>query len=228
MPTQLYELLSLSMRPIFLLLLLYLCFRSTLWASHDRMAYNKKMKYLPDAGLVGEVVSLRTGKVYPLAREGTIGSEKRNDIVLKRPKVHPIHCTCQFVEGKGIAVFPYKKNIVLLDGEKVCGKQYALHGSVVNIGDDSLRFRLFEGLNIPYMPSAIQSNSATFIDPNGRKKPLPLGNEVDYPLQGDEPPMGIPRQPDTWQNITWSFAPLPQEMVQEDEDEFLPREEEWR
>ena len=144
-----YEILALLMRYVFALIGALIVFRSFIWLRKDARAYKKEMKTLPDAGLVGEIVDLDTGKAQPLPREGVIGSARECDIRVKGDGVLRRHARFEFTEGKGLKIIPARRGLTLLGGVEMRGPGYALHGTQLGIGAHALRVRLFAGLNVP-------------------------------------------------------------------------------
>lgn len=144
-----YEIFALFMRYVFVALGGLILWRSFRWLRKDARAYRKEIKSLPDAGLVGEMVDMNTGKSYPLPREGVLGASRSCDIRVTDGVLSSRHLTFLFVEGKGLAIRPLGQNNVTLDGEMLFGTGYALHGTRLEAGSVTLRVRLFAGLNVP-------------------------------------------------------------------------------
>ncbi len=153
MAAEWYELLSLLMRYVFAALGAVIVWRVYRWIRRDARQYDKDMRRLPDAGLVGEMVDLDSGEAYPLPREGMIGSSRGCDIRVKRRDVFGRHATFIFEDGRGLRVAPYRRHPLSLDGTELLGAAHALHGSVVGLGRCQMRVRLFAGLDVPH-PSA--------------------------------------------------------------------------
>lgn len=145
-----YELLALGLRYWFVLLLFLTLLRAFWLMQEDRREYNRALRRLPDAGLIGEVVELSTGKSQPLPREGLIGSGRGCDIRL--PKLHRREMEFVFRPGLGLKLIPiHRKHRSILDGEPLNkADSYALHGTVLELRGYTLRFRLFAGLDLPY------------------------------------------------------------------------------
>ena len=154
-----YEIIALLMRYVFVLIGGLIVWRAYRWLRRDARAYKREMRSLPDAGLVGEVVNLGTGKAQPLPREGTIGSSRECDIRVKGAGVQRRHARFEFEEGKGLRLIPGRGCKLLLGDQEVRGQGYALHGTQLQIGDAVLRVRLFAGLKVP-RPAAYQENPA--------------------------------------------------------------------
>ena len=148
-----YELLALAMRYVFVLAGALLLWRAFRWMRRDARQYQRDMRALPDAGLVGEVVDLRTGQAQPLPREGTIGSSRECDIRVKDTGVKRNHALFTFEDGKGLRIVPRLGARVLLNGREIGGSGYALHGTRLQLGGAELRVRLFAGLNVPFYPA---------------------------------------------------------------------------
>ncbi len=144
-----YELLAMLMRYVFVLIGALIVWRSFCWLRRDARAYQREMRALPDAGLVGEIVNLTTGEGQPLPREGTIGSSRESDIRVRGRDVMRTHARFEFVEGKGLRVIPARHAFMLMSGQELTRPGFALHGTQLQIGDDVLRVRLFAGLKVP-------------------------------------------------------------------------------
>lgn len=195
MSSDAYEILALSMRYVFVLLLLLIVIRAYLWLLRDHRAHQKEKRSLPDAGLVGEIVLTDSGKAYPLPREGTIGSSRASDIYVKRPGVRRLHATLRFVDGKGVSVVPHMHAHVELDGEPVGANAYALHGSTLYVADCPLRIRLFAGLNVPRLARYAREEAVDEF--------VPDDSFIDEtPLTDDD-------------QMTWNYAPYPPELLRQ-------------
>ena len=86
MPTAVYEIVAQGARYWFLFLMALIVWRSFRWYRKDRRQYKKRLRLLPDAGYVGELVTIRgndqlpTGTILPVPWEGIIGSGRGCDI----------------------------------------------------------------------------------------------------------------------------------------------------
>ena len=157
-----YELLALGLRYWFVLLLVATLARAVWLMWGERREYNRALKRLPDAGLVGEVVELNSGKSQPLPREGLIGSGRGCDI--RFPGLHRREMEFVFRPGLGLKLIPIHRNHQsILDGEPLNkADSFALHGTVLQLRSLTLRFRLFAGLDLPYREAV---NEAGYFDP---------------------------------------------------------------
>lgn len=144
-----YELLALLMRYVFVLLGALMLFRAYRWMRRDAKNYRREMRSLPDAGLIGEIVDLRTGKSQPLPREGDMGASRECDIFVKGSGVTRHHVRFAFEEGKGVLITPSRRGKTQLAGREMRAPGYALHGTQLQLGQVPLRVRLFAGLKVP-------------------------------------------------------------------------------
>ncbi|HSK68252.1 MAG TPA: hypothetical protein VLA21_03215 [Candidatus Limnocylindria bacterium] len=180
-----YELLALGMRYGFTLLIALLVFRAAMLMLRERRDRARVLRQLPDAGLVGELVTLADGKGYPLAREGVLGSGRGCDIRLPGLKRRELEFA--FQPGRGVLLRPIHGRVrAILDGEPLVPRSaWALHGTVLELRGLALRFRLFAGLKVPERKPRTQPDTA---EPDaGRAGPAPRSD---------------------W-DVTWQYAPIP-------------------
>lgn len=153
MPLETYKLVAMFMRYWFAFLMVTITLRAAKKLYEGLALHKKKLDALPDAGLIGEVVDVATGKAYPLPREGLMGRARRCDVVI--PEMKSQRVAFELEEGRGVALTALRRgNRPLLDEEALKAGRYALHGSVLSVGDRRLRFRLFEGVPVPARQSA--------------------------------------------------------------------------
>lgn len=202
MAEEAYEILSLAMRYAFIVLGALIVLRSYRWLLKDHRAHKKEMKRLPDAGLVGEIVRLDTGKAFPLPREGTIGSGRMCDIAVRGDGVRRLHATFRFKDGKGVHIVPHKTAAVMLDGKPVLSSAYALHGSLIELGSLTLRVRLFAGLNVPRL--AVYDKEPADAD---------ALDDTFAPEPDEFLPQDAPGPLDA--QATWGYAPYPPQLLRD-------------
>ena len=154
MPDAIYELVAQGARYWFLFLMTLIVWRSWRWYRKDKRAARKRMKLLPDAGFVGEMIvicgseRLKQGAALPVPREGTLGASRTNDLYTPCAEVAKRHLWFRFEDGKGLCVEPSGKNPIAVDGEAFESRRnplYMAHGSRLTIGECELRLRLFAG-----------------------------------------------------------------------------------
>ncbi len=237
MANEAYELLAMLMRYVFVLIGCLILFRAYRWMRKDARNYKREMKRLPDAGLVGEMVDMNTGKNYPLPREGVLGSAASSDIRIRAAGVGGRHVAFAFENGKGVRITPQLRRRVFLDGQEVRGDAYALHGSQLQVGDTVLRVRLFAGLNVPhpveYQPPE-DMDDTDWLPDNGGAAGYPVPGEV-YAYPGQPPLEAAPEetvQPaggyvgdyDPAGQMTWDYAYSLDEINEARQQEGIPQD----
>lgn len=220
MSAEIYEMIALLMRYIFVVLGALILWRAYRWLRRDARAYQREMKSLPDAGLVGEIVDLYTGASQPLPREGTIGSGRDCDIRLKYPGVKYCHALFAFEEGKGIRIAPRYRRQILMEGIEMRSFGYALHGTQLQIGDAHIRIRLFAGLKVPHPAQFAPEMDEGYGMEQEIEEQVPISPfEMPYGFSlGTEQAEQYPEQPigyvgnyDDTGEMTWQFAAYPLE-----------------
>lgn len=228
-----YELLAMLMRYIFVIIGIVILFRAYRWMRKDARAYQREMRTLPDAGLVGEIVDMQTGESQPLPREGVIGSARDCDIRLKYPGVKRRHALFSFEEGKGVCFVPRHRGVLMADGQQVAGRCHALHGTQLKMGDAVMRVRLFAGLDVPHPAQFAQdtmgdTNPFRPIRENGGNVAFspPVMQEMDYFEEGPQAPMGYAGGYTEDGQMTWQFAAYPLEELRMAQAEMAMAEQE--
>lgn len=154
MPDPIYEVIAQGARYWFLFLMALIAWRSWRWYRKDKRQAKKRLKLLPDAGYVGEMVIIRSegslprGAVLAVPREGTLGELRTNDLCLPGAGVAKRHLWFRFEDGQGLLVEPFGKNAATVDGEQAVRRGETLcmaHGSWLTVGAYTLRLRLFAG-----------------------------------------------------------------------------------
>ena len=157
MSYQWYELLSLGARYWFVLLGVLIVLRSFWWLHRDRQQKHRRLRQLPDAGLIGELLVLQgsqacpEGTLLPLPREGVLGSRRVCDVSVPVSGVAPQHLDFMFEEGEGLRLCPLFGCICVADGETLTRRYWRdqeplRHGSVLKVGEALLQVRLFAGI----------------------------------------------------------------------------------
>ncbi len=168
MSPDLYELISLAARYLFTLLGLLIVLRAFLWLLSDRAEKHRRLRKLPDAGMVGELVvlsggpALSEGTVISVPWEGELGSVRSCDIYLPVDGVRRRHLSFSFYPGIGLCLRPFSGcEIRVNDSLLTCRtpeKSFPMtHGAYLRIGSSLLQLRLFAGLD----PSGIGTSGDT-------------------------------------------------------------------
>ena len=173
-----YEIFALAMRYVYVVIGVVILLRALRWLRKDARAYRREMKALPDAGLIGEIVDLNTGKAQPLPREGTIGSARSCDICVRGEGVRRHHAMFSFEEGRGLLITPCLRCRMVMAGVELNSSAHALHGTQLEIGGTTLRVRLFAGLNVPhpmqFQPDAPENDASAEACADEDEAPFPL------------------------------------------------------
>ena len=158
MSAEVYEVLSLGLRYWFAVLGLLIVLRSFLWLWKDHVEKHRRLRSLPDAGMIGELVviseggELAPGTTLPVPREGTMGDVRGCDIPIPGAGLQRLHLDFRWVNGQGLLITPCRGRYALVDGEEASRKMPRLmgHGSFLQVGYATLRLRLFAGLDASY------------------------------------------------------------------------------
>lgn len=212
-----YEVLALFMRYVFVLLGVLIVWRAFRWMRRDARNYQRRMKRLPDAGLIGELVELNTGNRFPLPREGIIGSAASCDVRVKGSGVARKHALFSLAEGKGVLITPCAHNRITMEDVELSGPAYALHGTELWLGDVPLRVRLFAGLNVPH-PAAYMQEDAE-IEEYWDDLPGMAGAYIE-PAQEQDESFGLPLPEN--EMPAQAAQTQPQPLKEEEEEQGLP------
>ena len=154
MPDEIYEIIALAARYWFLLLMVLIAWRSYRWFVRDRKQYKKRLRLLPDAGYIGELVVVqgddvvRKGTCFSVSREGLLGYLRSNDVCVPAGGVANRHLWYSFDDADGLRVEPLRGRMIVADGQELIGRRmhtYLSHGSVLQVGDARMRLRMFSG-----------------------------------------------------------------------------------
>ena len=182
MSESIYEVVAQAARYWFLFLMALIVWRSYRWLVRDRKQRKKRLRLLPDAGFVGELVvqegspELPVGLALPVSVEGVLGSVRGDDVFVPVKGVAKKHLWFEFDEEEGLRVEPYARRRMEVDGATYTGRRAHAclsHGSRLTVGEAVLRLRMFAG----------------FEQAGARSAPLPEeeGTEA-IPQAGSAPP----------------------------------------
>lgn len=214
MPENIYEILSMGARYWFALLGLLIVWRSFRWLRKDRRAKHRRLKQLPDAGMIGEMVVLRgsdelpEGASIPVPREGVLGYLRCCDIVVPVDGVAGKHVDFAFQDGKGLLLFPLYNQTCVMDGQTLTcrtkNKNFPMHhGSRLEVGDALLRLRLFAGLETE-RHSAFASDGPTESNDTAYPEQQPL------PMDWQGAPVVYRQIPAAWSDSSGRLPPVSQ------------------
>jgi len=218
-----YELLAMLMRYVFVAIGILILWRAFCWLRRDARAYKKEMRSLPDAGLIGEVVNLATGKSQPLPREGMMGSSRFCDIRLKGAGVRRCHALFALEEGKGLQVIPQRGSRVIMAGVELRGPAHALHGTELQLGNAVVKVRLFAGLKVPH-PSQFQVDQSMYDEQEADAPWLEEIEDVPSPFGVTYAQEEAPRAPEAYQAAD-AGQQYPQQAQWQPSAPVIPQEE---
>ena len=168
--SEIYEVLALAARYVFALLGVLIVLRSFAWLLSSHREKKDRLRRLPDAGMIGEMVvlsgsaDLPENTALPVPREGVLGFVRSCDITVPCAGVKRRHLDFVWQDDAGLLVHPRSGCDALVDGQElnvrsgVCAMR---HGSFLQIGSALLRLRVFAGLD----PNAGFDNPAAEPDP---------------------------------------------------------------
>ena len=176
---EVYEVLSLALRYFFALFAAFLGLRGLLLTLAERREEKERLRHLPGAGTVGELVVLSGSRTlaadswFPVPREGVLGSLRTCDLVVDCKGVAGHHLDFSWRDGVGLLLSPRNGRQVtvndqLLDARTDPEAVPLTHGAVLRVGEATLRFLVFAALN----PSGVQSFA-----------PVPSGPPGTVPVQ---------------------------------------------
>ena len=244
MNNQTYQLIALGARYLFVFLAFLIVFRAGLSLLSEHFRRKKKLRNLPDAGMVGEMRDIDNDRAYPLPREGTLGSGRGCDIRLRGLRRR--HVNFSFVEGKGLLITPcHSRSEILLNHAPIRKGGYALHGALMQAGGYTLRIRLFAGLNVPRAATYAEHFQPVYgedlyaPDPYGLTPVMPYDDAPPpYDILQDAPPIYETYEPappvyqpappiayQPWQpEMAYSQSPLQEETEDDPDQAPLPFE----
>ena len=160
MPHEIYEVVAQGARYWFLFLMAVIVWRSYRWLMKDRRQRKKRLRLLPDAGFVGELVVQDGGEVFaegtdlPVSWEGILGSHRGSDLYIPMPGIAKKHLWFWYEDGKGLALRTFFGCRANVDGVELSRwkDHYMTHGSRLFIGGVTLRLRLFLGFETTQQP----------------------------------------------------------------------------
>lgn len=156
---ELYSVLALGMRYWFIALGILIVLQAFLWLYREHRDKHRRLRNLPDAGMIGEFVvlsggkDLEEGRVIPVPWEGMMGSSRHCDVVVPCSEFAPVHLYFSFEKQKGLRIEAARGRECYVDGvlEKARGphgEERMIHGSILQVGNVVLRLRLFAGLDV--------------------------------------------------------------------------------
>ena len=166
MSAELYELLSLSARYLFILLGALIVLRAFFWLLSDHWDRRRRLKSLPYAGMIGEFLvcagkDVPIGTVIPVPWEGILGRLRSCDVILPDSGVSNNHLSFFLEPGSGLVLRPFSGCEAFLNGQKIhCrtaeSESIMKQESILQVGSVLLQLRLFSGLRPVENPSNVK------------------------------------------------------------------------
>lgn len=224
MSEDIYEVLSLGMRYWFMVLGILIVWRAFSWLRKDRREKHRRLRQLPDAGMIGELVvivgsdELPEGSAIPVPQEGVLGFLRTCDVVVPVPGVAPHHLDFTFRDGKGLLLRPWRGCTCQVDANEITHRtkvsRYPMHhGSKLFVGDAVLRLRVFAGLNVDRHVAYTEDKIE---EPAPQEAPVPQPDWQEYeqqqpycpapPYQQPYPPQPVAPNQD-WLNSGYPQCP---------------------
>ena len=217
MPDELYEIIALAARYWFLLLMVLIAWRSYRWYARDRKKHKRRLKLLPDAGYIGELVVVQgdgtvgKGACLPVSREGVLGYLRSNDVCVPMGGVANRHLWYTFDDTDGLLVEPFRGRRIVADGQELTGRRmraFLGHGSTLQVGEAQMRLRMFSGFEYA-------GDTAAGREPDDKTGEADVAAELEDKAQAD--PVRRMHEMAEWQSMM-------DEDGKESEQEFYPPE----
>ena len=197
MSDEVYEVVAHAMRYWFVALGALIVLRSFLWLRKDRKVRHRRLRSLPDAGMIGEWLvesgsrELPEGVAVPMPREGVLGGTRSCDLYVPVWGVAKTHLYFRYSRKKGLTLIPaYRQhcqiNDVPVTWRSVRKQPVSLHhGDVLTVGEAVLRLRMFAGLE-----SSPRPRFAHEAEPQAA--PIAYGPAADTQVEGPGPSIEHP------------------------------------
>lgn len=103
----------------------------------------------PRVHKMAQLVDQNNGSVIDINHwETSIGKSKSNDIVLPMPSVSRFHAVLAKKQNEWVVTDTFSKNGILVNGEKIDGRQVLEDGDVIEIGGVPLKFQCAEAVSV--------------------------------------------------------------------------------
>ncbi len=173
MASEVYSVVSLVMRYWFIALGILVVVQAFVWLLRERNDRHRRIRNLPDAGMIGEFVVLRgndvmeEGMTLPIPWEGMLGSDQACDVMVMGEGIAPVHLFFSFDRRAGLRLEMARGQTCYVDGEQQIYRLFQKrarmrHGSILEFPDCVLRFRIFAGLDIEKQPGVREQDEAMY------------------------------------------------------------------
>ena len=191
---ELYEVISLAMRYVFAFLAVLMVLRAFRLVLAEHRTVRGRLRKLPDAGAVGELMVLRGSSelpentCLPVGREGTLGSVRGCDLFIPCRGIRRSHLDYIWEDGRGLLLTPRRGCAAAVNGVPVDSRtdprQSPLcHGGILTVGDAILRLHVFTGLQTAPQDAEAAASGAVFPVPEA----YPAPPQPAVPVQPQQP-----------------------------------------
>ena len=157
-PSNIYSVLMEVSRYLFALLGVLALLAALAWIMAENRAHKERLRSLPAAGTIGELVVLSGGPElspqtwFPVPREGVLGSFRSCDLVVPCDGIKARHLDFVWQDGVGLLIRPrsgcqVQINNALLDCHSDAASCPLTHGGFLRIGDAVLRLQVYKALD---------------------------------------------------------------------------------
>lgn len=157
-PSNIYPVLMEVSRYLFAVLGVVALLAVLAWIASENRSRRERLRSLPAAGTIGELVVLSGGRElppqtwFPVPREGVLGAFRSCDLVVPSPGVRARHLDFVWRDGVGLLIRPRSGCEVLVNDSLLdCHSDSAAcplnHGGLLRIGETILRLQVFKALD---------------------------------------------------------------------------------
>lgn len=210
-PSNVYPVLLEVSRYLFALLGVLAVLSVLAWILAENRARRDRLRSLPAAGMIGELVVLSGSSElppqtwFPVPREGVLGSFRSCDLVVPCHGVRARHLDFVWRDGVGLLIRPRsgceaQVNHALLDCHSDAAACPLTHGGFLRIGDALLRLQVFKALDHTAAESALSpADQAVPFPPDNSSSQLVPGfsaDPVSVPIEtAQRIPASVPSAP---------------------------------
>ena len=181
---EIYKVISTTSRYLFAFFALMLLLFALAWLYDERRKRRKRLRYLPEAGNIGEMVvisgsdQLPVDTWFPIPREGVLGSLRSCDLVVPCPGVRARHLAFSWQDGTGLIIKPFSGCETFVDGVSLLTAEKSdmpvmVHGSCLRVGNAVLRLQLLSALEHTNRPFAPAGSSQEYAGAFAAQQPQP-------------------------------------------------------
>ena len=203
---EIYKVITQASRYLFAFFALMLLLFALSWLYDERRKRRERLRYLPEAGNIGEMVviagsdQLPVDTWFPIPREGILGSLRSCDLVVPCPGVHARHLAFSWQDGTGLIIKPFPGCETFVDGVSLITAEKSempvmVHGSCLQVGSAVLRLQLLSALEHTNRPFTVTAPEPflPFTDPPAQEYRPDQPNPMNQPLIGN-PADGLSQQ----------------------------------